>query len=68
MPLAKINFQPGVNKESTSFGAEAGWFDSNLIRFRKGHPEKMGGWTKLTGAVLDGVGRSLHMWSALDGS
>ena len=68
MPLTKINFQPGVNKESTSYGAEAGWFDSNLIRFRKGHPEKMGGWTKLSGAVLDGVGRSLHMWSALDGS
>ena len=33
MPLAKITFRPGVNKETTSYGNENGWFDSNLIRF-----------------------------------
>ena len=43
MPLAKVVFRPGVNKETTSYGSEQGWFDSSLIRFRKGRPEKMGG-------------------------
>lgn len=72
MPLAKINFRPGVNKETTSYGLDVqdvpGWFDSNLIRFRKGRPEKMGGWEKLSSGTIEGTGRSLHTWAALDGS
>ena len=68
MPLSKINFRPGVNKETTSYGDENGWFDSDLIRFRKGRPEKMGGWERLSSNTIQGTGRSLHVWSALDGS
>jgi hypothetical protein len=68
VPLAKLQFKPGVDKESTSYGAEGSWFDSNLIRFRKGNPEKMGGWTRLSGTAIEGTGRSLHIWSALDGA
>ena len=43
MPLSKITFRPGVNRETTSYGDENGWYNSDLIRFRKGRPEKMGG-------------------------
>ena len=68
MPLTKITFVPGVNKEATSYASENGWFDSNLIRFRKGHPEKMGGWTRLSSDTIEGTTRSLHIWSALDGA
>ena len=68
MPLSKINFRPGVNKETTSYGDENGWFDSDLIRFRKGRPEKMGGWERLSSNTIEGTGRSLHVWAALDGS
>tara|TARA_Y100000310_G_scaffold310333_1_gene355434 strand:+ start:2125 stop:4398 length:2274 start_codon:yes stop_codon:yes gene_type:complete len=68
MPLTKLAFQPGINRESTAYGSEGGWYNSNLIRFRKGFPEKMGGWSKLSGATYQGVGRSLHVWSALDGA
>ena len=68
MPLLKYNFRPGVNRETTSYGDENGWFDSDLIRFRKGRPEKMGGWQGLSGATFQGTGRSLHVWAALDGS
>ena len=46
MPLAKFLFNPGINKEGTDYTAEGGWFDANLVRFRKGFPEKIGGWTK----------------------
>ena len=68
MPLARIIFKPGVNRETTSYGAENGWYDSDLIRFRKGRPEKMGGWSRLSSTSFQGTGRSLHVWAALDSS
>ena len=68
MPLSKITFRPGVNRETTSYGDENGWYNSDLIRFRKGRPEKMGGWERLSSNTIEGTGRSLHIWAALDGS
>jgi len=68
MPLAKLTFRPGVDRETTSYGDENGWYNSDLIRFRKGRPEKMGGWEKLSSDTINGVGRSLHVWSTLDNS
>ena len=68
MPLSKIQFRPGVNRETTSYGNEYGWFNSDLIRFRKGRPEKMGGWVRLSSNTIEGTGRSLHVWAALNGS
>ena len=68
MPLVKLQFRPGVNKESTSYANEMGWFDSSLIRFRKGRPEKLGGWLKLSTSTILGTVRSLFSWVALDGS
>ena len=68
MPLAKLTFRPGVNRETTSYGDENGWFNSDLVRFRKGRPEKMGGWVRLSSNTIEGTGRSLHVWAALDAS
>jgi hypothetical protein len=68
MPLTKVVFNPGVNRESTAYGSEGTWFNSDLIRFRKGRPEKIGGWVRLSSNTLSGTGRSLHVWSALDAS
>ena len=68
MPLAKLNFRPGVDRETTSYGDENGWYNSDLIRFRKGRPEKMGGWERLSSNTINGVGRSLHTWAAVDKS
>ena len=66
MPLSKVQFNPGVDKEGTEYTADAGWFDSDKIRFRKGRPEKIGGWQKyITDACL-GIARSLHSWSSLE--
>ena len=47
MPLTKLQFQPGINKETTSYSNEGGWFDMDKVRFRSGYPEKIGGWTRL---------------------
>ena len=68
MPLAKFIFNPGINKEGTAYTAEGGWFDGNLVRFRKGLPEKIGGWTKYIAATYEGTGRKLHGWVDLDGT
>ena len=35
MPLQKILFKPGVNRENTRYTTEGGWFDSDKIRFAK---------------------------------
>ena len=68
MPLTKLQFKPGVNREVTSYSNEGGWRDCDKIRFRFGYPEKMGGWQKFTEVTYDGTVRALHNWIALDGS
>ena len=68
MPLQKITFRPGINREGTAYDNEGGWFDCNLVRFRKGRPEKFGGWEKLTPNTYLGSVRALHPWISLEGS
>lgn len=68
MPLQKFLFNPGINKEGTAYTAEGGWFDGNLIRFRKGLPEKIGGWAKNSLNAYKGTGRKLHAWVNLQGT
>jgi len=65
MPYQKYDLRPGVDREGTSFSAQGGWFDSNLVRFRKGFPEKIGGWVKEQVATYLGTGRALHAWVSL---
>jgi len=68
MPLQKYIFNPGINKEGTDYTAEGGWFDGNLVRFRKGLPEKIGGWVKFITASFNGTGRKLFGWTSLSGT
>ena len=65
MPLKKILFKPGVNRENTRYTTEGGWFSSNLVRFRQGTPEKIGGWTRISGSTFLGICRSLWNWVTL---
>jgi len=65
MPLKKILFKPGVNRENTRYTNEGGWYVSNLVRFRQGTPEKVGGWQRISGATFLGVCRSLWNWVTL---
>jgi len=68
MALVKLDFQPGINKENTSYSTEGGWEDSDKIRFRAGKPEKIGGWDKYLNIAAVGVARKLHIWRTLDGT
>jgi hypothetical protein len=68
MPLTQLTFQPGIDTENTPTGAEGRWIDGDKIRFRKGLPQKIGGWTKFSTAYYIGVARALEQWFALSGS
>jgi hypothetical protein len=67
MPLQKILFKPGVNRENTRYTTEGGWYECDKIRFRQGNPEIIGGWTRLSTNTFLGVCRSLWNWVTLAG-
>ena len=67
MPLQKILFKPGVNRENTRYTTEGGWYECDKIRFRQGNPEVIGGWQRISSNVYDGVCRSLWNWVTLGG-
>ena len=65
MPLQKVVFKPGVNRENTRYTNEGGWYESDKVRFRQGTPEKIGGWQRISGYTYNGVCRSLWNWVTL---
>ena len=67
MPLQKINFKPGFNKQQTATGAEGQWIDGNNVRFRYGQAEKIGGWEQLVASQIAGPVRDQHTWTDLNG-
>jgi len=81
MPLQKLQFRPGINRESTTLANEGGWFECDKIRFRSGFPEKLGGWERDTGTYYNdgisvappagsywGVCRAMWNWNSLAGN
>ena len=74
MPLSKLQFKPGINRENTTYAGEGGWYDCDKIRFRSGYPEKIGGWQNLAASVAGvfnsykGVCRTLWNWITLNSS
>ena len=67
MPIKKIGIQSGVAKENTRYTSEGKWYDSDKIRFRKGTPEKLGGWARYSVYTFLGICRSLWAWVTLTG-
>lgn len=65
MPLQKITFVPGTNKENTRYTNEGKWYDADKIRFRQGNPETIGGWARISSTTFLGVCRSLWNWITL---
>lgn len=67
MPLKKLTFKPGVNRENTRYTTEGGWYDCDKIRFRYGTPEKIGGWQQWSIQRFLGTCRALWPWTTLSG-
>ena len=64
MPLKKLVFKPGLDRETTRYTSEGGWYDCDKIRFRSGSPEKIGGWEQLSPInSFQGTCRSLWAWA-----
>ena len=67
MPLQKLTYRAGINREGTDYSNEGGFYDGDKIRFRSGQPEKIGGWVQLVNSQFLGTCRSLWTWVNLDG-
>lgn len=68
MTLKRFDFKPGINRETTSYGAEGGWYDCDKVRFRRGLPETLGGWAPISTNTYLGVCRLLWGWATLVGN
>ena len=65
MPYKKVQFKAGVDRENTRYAAEGSWYETEKVRFRRGLPQKIGGWERLSANTYLGVARSLHNWATL---
>ena len=68
MPLTRVNFAPGIDKQNTTVGAEGRWVDCDNVRFRYQLPEKVGGWSSLVTDTIVGVARKMFPFVDLDGN
>jgi hypothetical protein len=62
MPLQKLQFKPGVNRDQTNYSNEGGFFECNKVRFRSGYPQKIGGWLRYGTSTVAGICRQVFNW------
>ena len=67
MPLTKLKFLPGINRDRSNLASMGGWYDGDKIRFREGYPEKIGGWTVATLDRYAGEAVKLFVYSTFSG-
>jgi len=62
MPFLKLKFRPGINRDTTNYANEGGWYECDKIRFFSGYPQKIGGWVETTTERFIGTCRQLWNW------
>jgi hypothetical protein len=62
MPFLKLRFRPGINRDTTNYANEGGWFECDKIRFFSGYPQKIGGWVETTSERFIGTCRQFWNW------
>ena len=70
MPLQVLKYNPGVVKDITEYAAGKNgpfWVDSDLVRFKNGYPEKIGGWVKEQINALDTAGSITNIETTITG-
>ena len=68
MSLIKLQFKPGIIRDVSRYTNSGGWYDCDLMRFRFGLPQTIGGWAKYSNTLFAGTARWLHNWLDLGGS
>jgi hypothetical protein len=58
----KLQFRPGIVKDTTDYANEGGFSDCDKVRFFSGFPQKIGGWVKATPSPFIGVCRQMWNW------
>jgi hypothetical protein len=70
MPLQLLKYNPGIVKDVTEYATGKNgpfWVDSDLVRFKNGYPEKLGGWQKDTTFALDNSGNITSTETTIEG-
>jgi len=62
MPFLKLQFRPGINRDTTNYANEGGWYECDKIRFFSGYPQKLGGWIEATSERVIGTSRQMWNW------
>lgn len=62
MAFIKLIFKPGINRDTTNYANEGGWYECDKVRFYSGYPQKLGGWTKYAPEAFIGVCRQMWNW------
>ena len=65
MALTAIKLTPGIDKQLTETGADGKWVDCDMVRFRYGLPEKIGGWTQVGANPVIGAPRAQQTFLSL---
>ena len=60
MPLSRLQFKPGLNRDQTNYAGEGGYYECDKIRFRSGFPQKIGGWLRYGVFSLIGICRQMY--------
>lgn len=66
MAFGEIRLKPSVDTETTQTDSPGGINASNLIRWKSGLVEKIGGWVRFYPISIGSVARELHPWEDLN--
>ena len=66
MALFPIELPPGVYRSGTELQSSGRFYDADLVRWRNGALEPIGGWAS-KGGTVSGAARALRIWSDNDG-
>jgi hypothetical protein len=62
MPFLKLQFRPGIVRDTTNYANEGGWYECDKVRFFSGYPQKIGGWIEATSQRISGTCRQMLNW------
>jgi hypothetical protein len=66
MPYTALAIRPGINTQATALLNSSGFSQSQLIRFKDGFLQKLGGWMRITSTAFIGICRDIQPFEDLN--
>jgi hypothetical protein len=60
--MPEITIPPGVSRGATPAERPGRWYDSNLVRWRDGRLQPVGGWARITRVQMASAARRIFAW------